>query len=165
MPCHNPISAFRSRSKNANGTRSLVFNKNEGYSDLELKISCGQCIGCRLERSRDWALRIVQEATLHAQNSFVTLTYADRHLPSHASLRKKHLQDFMKRLRFSTDAKLRYYACGEYGTTSLRPHYHICLFGADFSADRKLYKKNARRGIFSTILKLSAIGGPLVTPL
>lgn len=141
MPCHNPISGYRSRVKNANGTRSLVWNKNEGYSDLELKISCGQCIGCRLERSREWALRIVQEATLHPANSFVTLTYDNRHIPEHASLRKKHLQDFMKRIRFSSDVPLRYYACGEYGTETKRPHYHICLFGTDFHEDRVQYKR------------------------
>lgn len=140
MPCHNPIPAYRSRALNSSGKRSLVFTKNEGYTDLEISIPCGQCIGCRLERSREWALRITQEATLHKQSSFVTLTYEDRHLPPNFSLRKKDLQDFMKRLRFFSEKPLRYYACGEYGTTSLRPHYHICLFGEDFSSDRKHYK-------------------------
>lgn len=108
---------------------------------MELQIPCGQCIGCRLERSREWALRITQEATLHEKSSFLTLTYSDRNLPTHHSLRKKDLQDFFKRLRFFSELKLRYYACGEYGTQTLRPHYHICLFGEDFSSDRKLYKK------------------------
>lgn len=140
MPCHNPIAAYRSRVKNASGSRSLVFSRNEGYQDLELKIPCGQCIGCRLERSREWALRICQESTLHPANSFLTLTYHPRHLPQHGTLVKKHLQDFIKRLRFASDVPLRYYACGEYGTESLRPHYHLCLFGTDFKEDRKHYK-------------------------
>ena len=108
---------------------------------MELQIPCGQCIGCRLERSREWALRITQEASFHEKSSFLTLTYSDRNLPTHNSLRKKDLQDFFKRLRFFSEKKLRYYACGEYGTQTLRPHYHICLFGEDFASDRKLYKK------------------------
>lgn len=61
-------------------------------------------------------------------------------MPPHRSLRKKDAQDFMKRLRFASDVPLRYYLCGEYGTHTLRPHYHICLFGSNFHEDRKHYK-------------------------
>ena len=140
MPCHNPITAYRSRITNPSGRRSLVFNKNEGYNDLEIFVPCGQCIGCKLDRSLEWATRISHEASLHSKSSFVTLTYEDRHLPPHNSLRKKDVQDFMKRLRFFSDHPLRYYLCGEYGSETLRPHYHICLFGEDFSSDRVRYK-------------------------
>lgn len=103
-------------------------------------VPCGQCIGCKLDRSLEWATRISHEASLHSKSSFVTLTYEDRHLPPNNSLRKKDVQDFMKRLRFFSDHPLRYYLCGEYGSESLRPHYHICLFGEDFSSDRVPYK-------------------------
>lgn len=140
MPCHNPLTAYRSRVTNPSGRRSLVFNKNEGFTDLEILLPCGQCIGCKLDRSLEWAVRITHEASLHSKSSFVTLTYEDRYLPPHHSLRKKHAQDFMKRLRFFSDHPLRYYLCGEYGSESLRPHYHICLFGEDFSFDRKIHK-------------------------
>ena len=140
MPCHNPVLGYRSRVPNSNGKRSIVFTKNEGFEDLSVLLPCGQCIGCKLDRSLDWATRIVHEASLHPKSSFVTLTYEDRHLPPNGTLVKKHVQDFLKRLRFFSDHPLRYYLCGEYGTESGRPHYHICLFGEDFSHDRKKWK-------------------------
>jgi len=140
VPCHNPITGYRSRSPNASGKRPIVFTKNVGYDDLQLDLPCGQCIGCKLDRSLEWALRISHETTLHPKSSFVTLTYEDRHLPPNNSLRKKDIQDFIKRLRFFSETPLRYYLCGEYGTETKRPHYHICLFGEDFSSDRKLWK-------------------------
>lgn len=143
MPCHNPITAYRSRVTNPSGRRSLVFNKNEGFEDLEILVPCGQCIGCKLDRSLEWATRITHEASLHSKSSFVTLTYEDRHLPPNQSLRKKDAQDFMKRLRFFSDHPLRYYLCGEYGSESQRPHYHICLFGEDFSSDRVPWKPSS----------------------
>lgn len=143
MPCHNPIPAYRSRISNTSGKRSLVFTKHEGYEDLEILIPCGQCMGCRLDRSLEWATRISHESSLHSKSSFLTLTYAPSKIPPHASLRKKDIQDFMKRLRFFSEVPLRYYLCGEYGTESLRPHYHICLFGEDFSSDRIPFKPSS----------------------
>lgn len=92
-------------------------------------LPCGQCYQCRLERSRDWACRCILEAQMHKENCFVTLTYDDAHLPSDYGLQKKDLTNFFKRLRYNTGAKLRYFACGEYGDLYSRPHYHICIFG------------------------------------
>lgn len=75
---------------------------------------------------------------MHEINVFVTLTYDDEHLPADGSLVKRDLQLFLKRLRKEHEpAKLRYYACGEYGETTLRPHYHAILFGIDFADKRK----------------------------
>lgn len=92
-------------------------------------LPCGQCYQCRLERSRDWACRCILEAQMHKENCFVTLTYDDAHLPSDYGLQKMDLTKFFKRLRKNTGAKLRYFACGEYGDLYSRPHYHICIFG------------------------------------
>lgn len=92
-------------------------------------LPCGQCYQCRLERSRDWACRCILEAQMHKENCFVTLTYDDAHLPSDYGLQKMDLTNFFKRLRKNTGAKLRYFACGEYGDLYSRPHYHICIFG------------------------------------
>lgn len=106
----------------------------------ELLLPCGQCVGCRLERSRQWAVRLMHEASLHEDNCFITLTYRPECLPEDGSLVKKHFQDFMKRLRsrfFSS--RIRYFHCGEYGENLGRPHYHACLFGLDLP-DRVFYK-------------------------
>ena len=62
------------------------------------KVPCGQCTGCRLERSRQWAVRMMHEAKSHADNCFITLTYSDDFLPTGKTLVLKDFQDFMKRL-------------------------------------------------------------------
>ena len=96
-------------------------------------LPCGQCIGCRLERSRQWAIRCMHEASLHPENCFITLTYADKHLPKDRSLDLTHQQKFFKRLRkLISPKKLRFFSCGEYGDQFGRPHYHACIFGYDF---------------------------------
>jgi len=90
---------------------------------------CGQCIGCRLEYSRGWALRCVHEAQLHVDNSYLTLTYNDQNLPEDKSVHKRELQLFFKRFRDAISEKIRYFACGEYGDRLGRPHYHAIIFG------------------------------------
>ncbi len=77
---------------------------------------------------------MMHEASLHPQNSFITLTYADEYLPAAGSLDKSAFPKFMKRLRKrKPDDRIRYFHCGEYGEQTGRPHYHACLFGFDFS--------------------------------
>lgn len=67
------------------------------------------------------------ESKLHDDNAFVTLTYAD---DAQTTLEPKHLQDWLKRFRKTIEPqKIRYYAVGEYGDNSQRPHYHLALFG------------------------------------
>lgn len=136
MPCYHPLEAWRGRKG------GVVFDKSESCG-ARIQLPCGQCIGCRLERSRQWAVRCMHEASLHDENSFITLTYADEHLPSDGSLQKKDFQDFMKRLRWRyRDRSIRYFQCGEYGEQLARPHYHACLFGFDFP-DKVLWKRSA----------------------
>jgi hypothetical protein len=106
----------------------------------QFKVPCGDCIGCRLEYSRQWALRCTHEAQLYNDNCFVTLTYNDENLPWDMSVNKRDLQLFMKRLRKSQGKGIRFYACGEYGSNKDwpdgiypveglgRPHYHACIF-------------------------------------
>jgi len=92
-----------------------------------------------MQRSAEWALRCVHEASLHKENCFITLTYNPEHLPPDGGLRKKHFQKFMKRLRKHLGSKkIKFYMCGEYGDKNNRPHYHALLFGHDF-LDRVLY--------------------------
>lgn len=136
MPCYKPILGYRSRSVNESGKRSIVFNPKEALVDFPVNLPCGQCIGCRLERSRQWAIRCVHESMLHERNCFITLTYDDKHKPKDGSLKKSHFQDFMKRLRYyyprGSGDPIRYFHCGEYGERFLRPHYHAIIFNHDF---------------------------------
>lgn len=144
MPCFHPITAYLSGSVNENGKRQITFNVKESFAGYTVKVPCGQCIGCRLERSRQWAVRCVHEATLYEENCFITLTFHDACLPSGGSLVEhgKDFADFMKRLRKKFGSGVRYFHCGEYGELLKRPHHHACLFNFNFP-DRVLW---SRRG-------------------
>ncbi len=131
MTCYSPITGYRSRHPSPNGGFGITFNKQKSNGQ-KIEVSCGQCIGCRLDKSREWAIRCVHEAQMHEDNCFITLTYNEENLPSDGSLVKEHFQKFMKKLRKKADHKIRYYQCGEYGQNLQRPHYHACLFGHDF---------------------------------
>lgn len=127
MPCYHPLSAFQC----SNG--EVVFSERAKFDIVKsLSLPCGQCIGCRLERSRQWAMRCMHEASLYESNSFVTLTYASEFLPHRGQLEYPAFQKFMKRLRKNGPEKVRFYMCGEYGPENGRPHFHACLFNRDF---------------------------------
>lgn len=166
MPCFHRLTAYRLvTQRTERGKSVIVFNRKElGNRAWEpVKVACGQCIGCRVQKSRDWALRCVHEASLYSRNCFVTLTYDDDHLPEGGSLVKKDFQLFMKRLRKRfeghdmvtldsqeaaggtkrTGRPIRFFHCGEYGEALKRPHHHACLFNFDFD-DKVLW--TVRRG-------------------
>lgn len=101
-------------------------------SKQDIVVSCGKCPFCMATRRSDWATRLHFESKLHLESSFITLTYANPHLTfknGNSQLVKSDLQKFFKRVRKQGYA-FRYYACGEYGSRTYRPHYHILLFGA-----------------------------------
>lgn len=146
MPCYSPLKGYKDGE-----TGGLVFKSNGTQEPME--VACGQCVGCRLDRSRMWATRIVHEASLYDDtygNSFVTLTYRDkelctphqlansRHIPDSWSLsvperdengkqvKQSHFQAFMKRLRKKlAGQRIKYFQCGEYGS--------ICRHGIDLT--------------------------------
>lgn len=128
MVCFHPLKGWASR----HNAGAITFNRSHAYTDLPRTVPCGQCSGCRLERSRQWAIRCHHEASLHENNCFITLTYNEEHMPDNGSLDVRELQLFFKRLRKKYPHKIRYYACGEYGPLLTRPHYHACLFGHAF---------------------------------
>lgn len=103
-----------------------------------LLLPCRQCIGCRLEKSRQWATRLLHETKFHNNACFLTLTYDDDNLPENRSLKPDDLSTFIKDLRARLDyygkEKVKYLAIGEYGDRTQRPHYHAALFGP-FSGD------------------------------
>lgn len=100
------------------------------YRKGVLEFGCGQCLPCRLNKRREWTARLVLESLSHDQQIWTTLTYDQHHLPEGNSLKKEHYQYFIRKLRKAIKpVKLRYYIVGEYGDTTLRPHYHAALFG------------------------------------
>lgn len=132
MPCYSPLTGYVTYGTSKNGKKDIVWKKPAKYKE-EVTVGCGQCIGCRLGRAQKWALRCAHEMQLHPTNSFVTLTYDDKHLPNDYSLQKDHLQKFFKRLRRAIEPKrISYFACGEYGDENWRPHYHAIIFGYNF---------------------------------
>lgn len=130
MPCYHPLRAFEA-GRSEDGKKVLSWKRN-GTEGVELFLPCGQCIGCRLERSRQWAVRCMHEADMHDANCFITLTYDEAHLPMGGSLVLEDWQGFMKRLRKKVGFPLRFFHAGEYGERQGRPHYHALLFGYDF---------------------------------
>lgn len=152
----HPVDVYQSGKAKIYG---LVDYENFGVTDpfyqRELqRIPCGQCMECRLQRAKEWSYRIMLEAQEFAPEEcwFITLTYDEDHLDSsyyreyietstgevtwRPALRSKDHQDFMKRLRKAADEagnqkKLRFFACGEYGSETLRPHFHSIVFGLE----------------------------------
>lgn len=137
---------------------------NEGVRKEFVQIPCGKCIACRIEYARQWANRIMLEAMYHDEAYFVTLTYDDAHVPLSwysdpetgearkvMTLRKRDFQLFMKRLRRWQDELqwpgktdnhcIRFFASGEYGSKSFRPHYHAIIFNLHLD-DLVFYKYN-----------------------
>lgn len=169
MSCYHPFKAFVVGTKD-NGKDDLVIrpyavtkiglNKNgiwENYYDDTIfrsdthtrvvsrfiEIPCNNCIGCRIDRSREWANRMMLELEYHDSAYFVTLTYNEEHVPTSfypdpetgealpvMTLKPKDPQDWLKRLRKAfPDDHIRYFLCGEYGTETHRPHYHAIVYG------------------------------------
>ena len=172
MPCPNPSQAFfrvlPSGKKELKFSNVLgrLFRQGCKMPDDSMAVPCGQCMTCRLEKSRVTALRCCHEARMFERNCFITLTYSSESLEKYCplieggySLVRKHVQDFMKRLRIAAKRKfgvdcVRAFGCGEYGEVCLscrcsrkgkppcvckvyvpdlgRPHFHLCLFNFDF---------------------------------
>jgi len=123
VACFHPLRGWY------DGVRVQIGSPFRGANPL--KLPCGKCDGCLLERSRQWGIRCYHEAQMYDASSFVTLTYDDEHLPENSSLRYRDFQLFMKRARRKM-GPFRFFMCGEYGGDGGRPHYHACLFGLFF---------------------------------
>lgn len=143
MTCYHPLKAYRPLS-NLDGGR-LVFNSKYALnSHNPVTIPCGACIGCRIDRSRDWAMRCMHESQMHERNCFVTLTYSDENLPENFSVSVRTHQLFMKSLRNSINKPIRFFGCGEYGEQTLRPHYHYLIF--DYHPTDTQFLKTTKQG-------------------
>lgn len=126
MPCYHPKAAWRE----PNVKRLSFSAKPRNATNAEaLHIPCGTCIGCRQQKALNWALRCSLELQIHTSAVFTTLTYNDKHKPP--TLHKPDLQKFFKRLRkaLGPTRPTRFFATGEYGERTHRPHYHAIIYG------------------------------------
>lgn len=140
---------FRKDCNKDNIDQYVVFNSRTGETaPMYLLVPCGKCILCRDKKAREWAFRAACEnwsSTSHPL--FVTLTYNNENLPSHGVF-KEEVQLFLKRLRINMTRRgvihnLRYFAVGEYGSQSKRPHYHLIIW--NFPTDAYYYPTLASR--------------------
>lgn len=118
--------------------------------NLNQNYQCRKCLPCLVTRRQEWTARLLLEMKYNLRIYYVTLTYNQVHLPPRESLSRKDLRNFLKRLRKNTNARLRYFACGEYGDKSGRPHYHILFFTNDvlrveYGRDKRREKKRTDR--------------------
>lgn len=168
---------------------------NDGKFYPVKALPCGKCVGCRLDYSKEWAIRCTLEMQDHNKDEcyFVTLTYDDEHVPysvahtdviehkhsygfpskspvwyeevdkpSNQTLRAKDLQLFLKSLRWNQKyyygKQFKYFGCGEYGTKTMRPHYHLILFGVRLSPPTAdVWQKNNRGNMIWEDLELKKI--------
>lgn len=153
MSCYRPLKAYRT----PDGTVRIGVAPADCYS---LELPCSRCIGCKLDKAREWSIRICHEAQLYDSNLFVTLTYENSRVGKGSwradwrvcSLHYRDYELFMKRLRRRCvgvntveDVKsgkkwrpIRFFVCGEYGTRTRRAHWHAILFNCRFPDQQRL---------------------------
>lgn len=118
------------------GECSTPFIKRNEMTKESQTCPCGKCPECVKRRVSGWSFRLMMEEKRSLSAHFITLTYDTVYVPitrnGFMSLSKTDLQKFFKRLRkrHQSDVPIRYYAAGEYGGKTTRPHYHIILFNA-----------------------------------
>lgn len=158
--CEKPLPAYQLVNQTSKtGKKKIIFGFPEpGQKAIPLNIDCGQCVGCRVKRRMDLALRLAHEAQMEKLPSwFVTLTYDDEYLPYAESLVADHISGFIKKVR-KKGMKCRFFGVGEYGQTCpdhglkkcpycgelQRPHYHVILFGVELNDLVLMYEKHQK---------------------
>nr|QJB19156.1 MAG: replication initiator protein [Microvirus sp.] len=154
MPCLTPLSAYKSAERGSGGSYAITFNpKNALREASAFLVPCGKCIGCRVDRSREWALRCMHENQMHPEGCFLTLTYNRQNLPDDYSINKRDWQLFAKRLREHSPRPIRFFACGEYGSEHgafpYQPHYHALVFGYRPN-DLKLHSRKNNNPLYTS---------------
>lgn len=177
MSCYHPFHAFPTGRLTDNGKREFIIDFTGECDRLPqsaclrkgipvtgdlvcyIPLPCGSCIGCREDKARAWSARMMAELSVTSKPSyFVTLTYDDAHLPACRLLNKPDLQLFHKRLR-KAFGPFRFFACGEYGENTHRPHYHVVYFGLEIR-DLSLVHRGAKYSYYdsSTLRGLWGMG-------
>ncbi len=137
MPCYHPIEV---------GIRRKSLYTDRKINDKQV-VPCGSCIGCRAEQSRQWAVRMMHESRMHETSLFVTMTIDDENLNENRELCPRDVSRFIKDLRKTQERRISFFACGEYGEKTGRPHYHALLFGVDF-LDRDIGVDSSRPNVW-----------------
>lgn len=112
------------------------------------KVPCMYCLACRINKISSWTIRILGEMNKNPKNCFLTLTYNNENIQFEdqlATLRKRHMQLFHKRLRKEFQIygiNFKYFCCGEYGETGMRPHYHCLYIGFNIAEAKELKLEN-----------------------
>lgn len=128
----------------------LKIENPRGFFDVynfvkEYSVPCGKCVGCQKDRAKVWSMRLMAEYKTSINAYFITLTYDEEHLPKNNQVNKKELQKFFKSLkdfyRYNFNYfGIRYFAVGEYGSNSWRPHYHFIVYNIPLdSTDFELF--------------------------
>lgn len=150
MPCTHPFHAFPTGYKTESGKDEYFFDTSRSsfipawqvekrfggpdrhyIRDLHefIEVPCGHCMGCKRDYAHAWAFRCLAEMQDHEGPAwFVTLTYGDWSLPEDRKVSPQRLQSWFWHLR-NQGYKFRYFATGEYGEMTNRPHYHVLFFG------------------------------------
>lgn len=123
--CLNPKWIYKKGHYKENNYRG----KQGEFYEIGTYSKCGSCEQCINSRCNDWVVRNYWEAKAHDKISFVTLTYRE----SPQILVRKDFQDWKKRFRIeldrTTQEKVRFFECGEYGIIKGRPHAHFIIYG------------------------------------
>lgn len=106
-------------------------------------LKCNQCINCINIKRFHWVKKLSLEKKYWKNTYFITLTYNDEHYPG--ELNVKHMQNFIKAVRYRLNTSIRYFISGEYGSKTSRAHYHLILF-TNFNLDLD-FRKNTKNGI------------------
>lgn len=168
MSCYHPLPGFKPR-----GGGVVKIGYHAGQQGDKLELPCGRCIGCKLDKSRAWSVRVMHEAQLYDSNLFLTLDYAPEHLPKSLSLEYSDFQGFMRRLRKVvhgvTEAPngkrpIRFFCSGEYGEQYGRPHWHAILFNAHFSDSVRYVNGTSRSSLAESLWKFGRVVIGEVTP-
>lgn len=159
MSCYRPVFGYidirpgigkRFHLLRFQGERTELERERMEADSKFLEVPCGKCLGCRLDKSKEWATRIMLESKYYLSDEchFITFTYDDDHIPTlknglHTLVTAAEFGKELKRLRSLLDRssgdKIRFYGCGEYGDKFERPHYHFIIFGLKLP-DKQLFK-------------------------
>lgn len=143
MTCFHPLAAMQPIGKDgiAQGAIRILGAANDSHAGSQARLSqrvdgrymeigCGQCVGCRIDRRENWAVRLACESRMHEHNWFGTLTLNAEH--ASATLDYRMVQAALSRLKYySGGVRVRHAVRGEYAPETLRPHYHPLFFGLE----------------------------------